>query len=228
MRLTHFGHSCVLVEIADQRVLLDPGAFSAGFEELRGLDAILVTHQHPDHCDPQRFVPLVAANPGARVLVEAQTAAQLRDAGDLPRAIEMLTSGDDVTIEAAGSSVTISPVGQRHAIIHADIPRIDNTGVVLRAPGEPSFFHPGDALDAHPGAVDVLGVPVNAPWCAMKETVDFVRRIGARRFVPIHDALLSATGRELYLRQIGNLGGQAVEGLELVDLAGREDGVPLA
>lgn len=223
MRLTHFGHSCVLVEIADRRVLLDPGAFSAGFEDVHGLDAIIVTHQHPDHCDPPRFGPLVAANPDARVLVEAQTAGVLREAGELPRQIETLTSGQDVDL----AGVTVSPVGQRHAIIHADIARIDNTGVVLRADGEPSFFHPGDALDAEPGDVDVLGVPVNAPWCAMKETVDFVRRIGARRFVPIHDGLLGPTGRELYLRQIGNLGGQVVDGLELVDIAGQAAGVRL-
>lgn len=220
MRLTHFGHSCVLVEIADLRVLLDPGTFSDGFEELRDLHAILVTHQHPDHCDPQRFAPLIEANPGARVLLESQTAVQFREQGTLPRDIEILTRGQDIALDGGSHSVTVSPVGQRHAIIHADIERIDNTGVVLRADGEPSFFHPGDALDADPGQVDVLGVPVNAPWCAMKETVDFVRRIGALRFVPIHDGLLGATGRNLYLTQIGNLGGQIVDGLELLDIAG--------
>lgn len=215
MRLTHFGHSCVLVEIGDRRILLDPGAFSAGFEELRGLDAIVVTHQHPDHCDPVRFGPLAQANAGARLLLEAQTADQLADS--LGSRIEALVPGEEVTLDA----VTLRSVGQRHAIIHADIPRIDNTGVVLSAAGEPTLFHPGDALDAEPGEVDILCVPVNAPWCAMKETVDFARRIGALQIVPIHDGLLGENGRELYLRQIGNLAGQVVDGLEVRDLAGR-------
>lgn len=221
MRLTSFGHSCLLVEVADLRVLLDPGTFSSGFEQLRDLDAVLVTHQHPDHCDPDRFAPLVEANPGARVLLEAQTADQLRDGG-LRRDVETLTSGTDVTLESRGSALTVSPVGQRHAIIHADIPRIDNTGVVLRADGEPSFFHPGDALDAEPGDVDLLGVPLNAPWCAMKETIEFVRRIGAPRFVPIHDGLLAENGRELYLRQVTNLSAQVIDGLSVLDLADRK------
>lgn len=221
MRLTSFGHSCLLVEVADLRVLLDPGSFSSGFEQLRDLDAVLVTHQHPDHCDPDRFAPLVEANPGARVLLEAQTADQLRDGG-LRRDVETLTSGTDVTLESRGSALTVSPVGQRHAIIHADIPRIDNTGVVLRADGEPSFFHPGDALDAEPGDVDLLGVPLNAPWCAMKETIEFVRRIGAPRFVPIHDGLLAENGRELYLRQVTNLSGEVIDGLSVLDLADRK------
>lgn len=221
MRLTSFGHSCLLVEVADLRLLLDPGSFSSGFEQLRDLDAVLVTHQHPDHCDPDRFAPLVEANPGARVLLEAQTADQLRDGG-LRRDVETLTSGTDVTLESRGSALTVSPVGQRHAIIHADIPRIDNTGVVLRADGEPSFFHPGDALDAEPGDVDLLGVPLNAPWCAMKETIEFVRRIGAPRFVPIHDGLLAENGRELYLRQVTNLSGEVIDGLSVLDLADRK------
>lgn len=221
MRLTSFGHSCLLVEVADLRVLLDPGTFSSGFEQLRDLDAVLVTHQHPDHCDPDRFAPLVEANPGARVLLETQTADQLRDGG-LRRDVETLTSGTDVTLESRGSALTVSPVGQRHAIIHADIPRIDNTGVVLRADGEPSFFHPGDALDAEPSDVDLLGVPLNAPWCAMKETIEFVRRIGAPRFVPIHDGLLAENGRELYLRQVTNLSGEVIDGLSVLDLADRK------
>ncbi len=217
MRLTHFGHSCVLVEIGDRRILLDPGTFSAGFEELRGLDAIVVTHQHPDHCDPERFGPLAQANADARLLLEAQTAGQLAEADTLSGRIETLTPGEEVTLEA----VTLRPVGQRHAVIHADIPRIDNTGVVLSAAGEPTLCHPGDALDAEPGEVDILCVPVNAPWCAMKETVDFARRIGAPQLMPIHDGLLGQNGRELYLRQIGNLTGQVVDGLEVRDLAGR-------
>ncbi len=200
MRLTHYGHSCLLVEIADQRILLDPGAFSDGFEKVTGLDAILVTHQHPDHWDAERLPEVVRANPEAQLLVEAETGEILRAKG--LDAVD-LVSGTPVRLGA----VSVNPVGDQHAVIHSDIPRIHNTGVVLRAEGEPSVFHPGDALDAETGEVDVLCVPINAPWCAMKETIEFVRRIGSRTLVPIHDGLLQARGRELYLRQVQNFGG---------------------
>lgn len=214
MDITHLGHSCVLLQVADQRVLVDPGTFS-DFEAVRDLTAIVVTHQHPDHLDPARWAPLLTANPGARVLLEAQTATQLSDeaGGHLDR-LETLTPGEDVSL----GELTLTPVGLRHAFIHDYVPRIDNTGVVLRAPGEPSLFHPGDALDAEPGRVDVLLVPLNAPWARVGDTVEFARRLEPGRAVPIHDGLLNDTGRAMYLNHLRTFGAEG--GLEVLDLAG--------
>jgi len=45
MRVTHLGHACLLVELADTRILIDPGSFSRGFDEVRDLDAIVITHR---------------------------------------------------------------------------------------------------------------------------------------------------------------------------------------
>ena len=70
MRLTHLGHSAVLVETDDARVLIDPATFSDGWHGLTDLDAILITHVHPDHADPEHLPGLVRANPQAKVYVE--------------------------------------------------------------------------------------------------------------------------------------------------------------
>ena len=91
--------------------------------------------------------------------------------------------------------------------------------VVLSADGEPTLYHPGDALDGEPGEVDLLCVPVNAPWGKVSETVDFVRRVTpARAVVPIHEGLLVDAGREIYLKHVREFGADG--GVEVLDLRG--------
>ena len=80
MQVTHFGHSCVLLDTGTARLLIDPGNFSPGFEDVTGLDAVLVTHQHPDHLDPERLPALLRGNPDARLIVDSGTAGQLGSA----------------------------------------------------------------------------------------------------------------------------------------------------
>ena len=73
MRITHLGHACLLVELADHRILIDPGAFAGDFLGLRDLDAILVTHQHPDHLDTVRLPELARANDGVPIWCDPQS-----------------------------------------------------------------------------------------------------------------------------------------------------------
>lgn len=197
MKLTHLGHSTVLVEVGDERLLIDPGAFSTDWHGLSDLTGILVTHQHADHADPVEFPKLIAANPDARVLVERT----VFDVVDLPDSVGVLELDAKVDFGATH----IETVGGLHAIIHADYPRIGNVGIVLRTEGEPSFFHPGDALEAIPGGLDIVGIPMMAPWAAMKESVEFVRAVGAPQGLYIHQGLLNERGLGLFTKQIGNL-----------------------
>jgi len=196
MQLTHLGHSAVLVEVNGLRFLLDPGNFSDAWHGLTDLDAIVITHLHPDHVDPANVPALIAANPGARVLVEPSVIEVHR----LDRA-EPITA--DTSISRGG--VTVAAVGGLHAVIHRDIPQIGNVGLVISAEGEPTFFHPGDSLAAVPSGVDVLGVPAYGPWAAMKETVDFARAVAAPQGFLIHEGLLSERGWGLVFGRIGDM-----------------------
>lgn len=134
MQLTHFGHSCLLADISDTTVLFDPGTFSHGFEGITGLSAILITHQHPDHADVARLPALIEANPQAALYADPQTAAQL---GEPWQAVH---PGDAFRV----GSLNVRGTGGRHAVIHPEIPVIDNISYLLGDDEHPArLMHPG-------------------------------------------------------------------------------------
>lgn len=196
MEITHLGHSSVLVDIDDTRILLDPGNFSDAWHDLTELDAVVITHLHPDHVDPDKVPALIARNPDARVIVEPS----VPDVVNLPTA-QRLPADSSVRI----GSVLLSSVGGQHAVVHRDLPVIGNIGVVLAAAGHPTLFHPGDSLAACPPGIDVLALPAMGPWAALKEHIDFVRTVGAPLGFPIHDGLLNERGWNLVVNRIGEL-----------------------
>ncbi|HEU5486441.1 MAG TPA: MBL fold metallo-hydrolase [Microlunatus sp.] len=211
MRITHFGHSAVLVETDDARVLIDPGNFSDAWHTLTDLDAVLITHSHPDHADPEHLPALVKANPQATVYVEPSIVLA-EESGKFPEVrADALAAGEQVVI----GDLLVTGVGGQHAVIHPDLPSLGNVGFVLRSEGQPTLFHPGDALSAVPGGVDILAVPMMGPWAAMKETIDFVRAVGALEGFPIHDGLLNERGRGLIYGRVVDMTGTRMTDLRV-------------
>ena len=124
---THFkaaDEAAALGKSNVEAVMQAGSIFFHGFEELTGLDAVVITHQHSDHVDVERLPVLLEANDGAQLLVEPETCADLRAAGIDATAFH---PGNEVT--AAG--VPLRAIGGQHAVIHPDIPRVGNVGVLV-------------------------------------------------------------------------------------------------
>ncbi|WP_067841961.1 MBL fold metallo-hydrolase [Nocardia lijiangensis] len=202
MRIAHFGHSCILVELHGTKVLFDPGTFSHGFEGITGLDAIAITHQHPDHIDPNRIDALIEANPDARLLSDPQTAAQRGDRWEAVHAGNVLRLGD----------LQITGGGGRHAVIHPEIPVIDNTVFQLGTAEDPAqLVHPGDSLWVPPVPVGVLAIPAAAPWMRISEAVDYLRAVAPRTALPIHFGIIEPSARGIYFGRLSEMGPEGTE-----------------
>ncbi|MEU7138963.1 MBL fold metallo-hydrolase [Nocardia sp. NPDC046473] len=202
MRIAHFGHSCLLVELHGKKVLFDPGTFSHGFEGLTDLDAIAITHQHPDHIDPNRIEALVDANPGARLLADPQTAQQRGEKWEAVHAGNVLTLGD----------LQITGGGGRHAVIHPEIPVVDNTVFQLGTPDDPAqLVHPGDSLWVPPVQVGVLAIPAAAPWMKLSEAVDYLRAVAPRTALPIHYGIIEQAAQGIYFGRLSEMGPAGTE-----------------
>ncbi|MCD9140743.1 MBL fold metallo-hydrolase [Streptomyces albireticuli] len=195
MKLTKQSHACVRLEKDGRTLVIDPGAFSEEDAAL-GADAVLVTHEHPDHFDLGRLRAALDADPAVELWTLRSVAEQVSAA--FPGRVHTVGEGD--TFTAAGFDVQVH--GQLHAVIHPDIPRITNVGYLV----DGTVFHPGDALTLPGQPVDTLMVPVMAPWNKVGEIIDYLREVRPRRAIDIHDALLTDLARPVYDRMLGPAG----------------------
>ncbi|MBQ0987921.1 MBL fold metallo-hydrolase [Streptomyces sp. F63] len=202
MQLTKKGHACIRLEKEGRTLVIDPGGFSEP-DAAVGAEAVLVTHEHPDHFAEDRLRAALEANPEARIWTLDSVARQLTAA--FPGRVHTVGHGD--TFTAAGFEVEVH--GELHAVIHPDIPRVTNVGYLL----DGSVFHPGDALTVPGRPVDTLMLPVHAPWNKVAEIIDYVREVRPRQAIDVHDGLLSAQARPIYDRMLGP-GGPGVAGAE--------------
>ena len=196
MRMTKLGHSCVRLERDGRAIVLDPGIWS-GADPLAGASAVLITHEHVDHLDADVVRAALERDAGLELWTNEAVAGSF---GDLGERVHVAGHGDAFT--AAGFDVRV--YGREHARIHRDLPVVPNIGFAV----DGKVFHPGDSFTVPEEPVEVLLLPVSAPWLKASETFDYARAIRPRISYAIHDELLSQNGILL----IGQLAGVLLGG----------------
>ncbi|MGH3097992.1 MAG: MBL fold metallo-hydrolase [Streptosporangiales bacterium] len=184
--LTKLGHACVRVESDDTTVVIDPGVFTAA-EVVEGADAVLITHEHPDHFDPDKVGAALRAGGHVRLWAPDSVVGKLP--AELASRAQAVRHGS--SFDVGGLAFTV--YGSDHAVISDDVPVITNVGYLFAG-----VFHPGDAFTVPDQRVETLLLPINAPWSKVSETMAHVAAVTPARVHPVHDALLTEAGQGVY------------------------------
>lgn len=183
MRLTKLEHAALVLELSGRKLFIDPGSFTTPITEAMNADAIVITHEHPDHWTPEQLKRILDKNEGVPIYA--------------PEGVAAAAADFDVTVVHAGDVIevgdfTLRFFGGTHAVIHESIPVVDNLGVLVND----TLYYAGDSFVVPEGVeVDLLAAPAGAPWMKISESIDYVLAVKPRRAFPTHEMVLSTAGK---------------------------------
>ncbi len=183
MKLTKYGHACVIIEEQGSRLIIDPGGYTKLPEDLSSVVAIVITHEHTDHFSKTQIGRIRQSSPEAALYSTRSVVSEVDNA-------KHVKSGEKVSAGA----FELEFYGQLHEKSRDDIPQVENVGVVVNG----KVAYSGDSYELPPTAVEVLLAPTSAPWLHIQAACNFVQDTPAKLVIPTHDALLSDVGKAAY------------------------------
>ena len=191
MQISKYFHSCVLFEHEGEKLLFDPGNYSfiegrVTPETFRDVSTVVITHNHPDHLAIEQLKRILALS-GADVITNGEVAAQLRDEGIDATTIEEGT-------RTAGAFTLRAIPTPHEAILSDTLPR--HTAFLVNEQVLNCGDSFGEPLLPYAG-VEVLIMPVTAPFLTEVGAFDFARRMRPRQIIPVHDGAVM----DFFLRQ---------------------------
>ncbi len=174
MKVTRFPQSCLLLEKDSHKIVIDPGMHfleTHKVDELNDVEAVLYTHQHPDHYEPKIAEALLAK--GAQVFANGSTAQLIGT-----EKATVVNDGDSFT--AGGFEI----VGRElsHCLLPDGSEGPQNTGYVI----DGVFFDPGDGKDIDDLTVDAMALPITGPDISMLDAFNFAEKLGVKIAIPVH------------------------------------------
>ena len=183
MKLTKYQHACFTVEKDNQMLVVDPGTFATDYLPSNNVVAVIITHEHPDHFDPEQIAAIMDKNPEAVIVGHESIVSKIE-----AFTTQAVDAGDKLAIGV----FDLAFFGGTHAIIHRSIPVIPNLGVMVNE----LLYYPGDSFVLPGQPVDTLAIPASAPWLKIGDAMDFLELVKPRFAFPTHDAVLSDLGKD--------------------------------
>lgn len=198
MRVSKYIHSCLLFEHEGEKLLFDPGGFSFRDGQVTpdvfaDVSTVVITHDHPDHLDITALKQIVARS-GAMVVGNGEVATKVGQEGIEAAILE------EGTRQIGAFTLQATPA-DHEPILSKETPR--NTAFLVNS----LVLNPGDSfgspLLAFAG-VDVLVLPVMAPFLTEPTAFDFARRMRPRQIIPVHDGYAKGFFRRLRYETYGS------------------------
>ncbi|OGI60303.1 hypothetical protein A2641_01095 [Candidatus Nomurabacteria bacterium RIFCSPHIGHO2_01_FULL_37_25] len=183
MKITKFGHCCLLVEENGVRILTDPGIYSTQQNEIKNIDIVLITHEHSDHFHIDSIKEILKNNPQIKIITNKSVGVFLEKENI---AFSILEDGENYD----ANGVLVEGFGKDHALMHTSIPPIQNTGYFIAN----KFLYPGDSFTNPGKQVEILALPVVAPWMKLLEGIDYALLLKPKICFPVHKAILKQPG----------------------------------
>ncbi len=220
MRVTYLGHATVLIEVDGVRVLTDPllrrrigplvRLVPLPDVPVTGIDAVLISHLHFDHCD---LPSLAALGRDTHVIVPIGAGPFLRGHGF--RHVTELAWGGSTLVGAVEVTATEAVHDGRRLMVG---PRVDAAGFVLTGTSGEAVYFAGDTnlfpgMATLPGVRDEVAVALLPVWgwgpnlgpghLDPARAVEAAARIRPRHAMPIHAGTYYPVGlRRVYPRNI--------------------------
>lgn len=171
MQIRKIGHCCLVIEVNGKMIMTDPGGWTTEQVDERGLDLILITHEHGDHLHVESLKEVLQNNPNCKVITNSSVARILSEQGIAAGILE------DGELDFEGINIFAKTC--KHAEMYKSVTPVQNTGYMI---GD-ELFYPGDAFLEIDRKVEILAAPITAPWSKISEVIDYILKVKPKKAI---------------------------------------------
>lgn len=185
MKITKFHQSCLLIQINDKRILVDPG--NIGYTEemyekyWKDIDYIFITHKHPDHCLATVINDIVKRD-NAKLYVSSEVKNEYKFENCNVVKNEDILSFKDFCVEVTKAVHGYLPIMRDVDVVYENIGYIfnDNTTKLYVTSDTISFKNEYNC--------NIICMPFNGNGLTLGvfDGTQFAKKTGANLVIPIH------------------------------------------